>query len=200
VGIAVPAPAQSGRKPPERKWATKGPEPSTETPPIVRPEAKAEKPEPSILVTAMKDGLNFSIPNDVSNAVLAGCVSALNTLPGVAARGAKDGSRKDAIDTAKSETKAYTLWIGVDADSMASGSSRYANTAAIATYFLYNPTTGKTARQGRVYMNYRYGLGQPRGIPGVVAPRAGGELYPVEAGEEIARRIADALKEAPPTS
>jgi len=201
AGLAVPAPAQSGRKPPERKWATKGPEPSADTPPIVRPEPEAEKPAPKILVTAMKDGLSFSVPTDVANAVLAGCVSALNSIPEVAARGAKDGSRKDAIDTAKAETKAYTLWIGVDTDSMASPNSRYASYACVANYYLYVPTSAKPVRQGRVYMNYRYGLGQPRGVPGGVAlPRAAGDLYPVEAGEEIARRIADALREIPTTS
>jgi hypothetical protein len=188
-------PAQSGRRPPERPWTKRAPEPDPGTQPASQPKAEDEMPTPKFLVTAMKDGLSFEVPPSVADAVLAGCVSTLNTIPGVSARGSKDGSRKDAIETAKSEMKALTLYISVEADSMASAASRNAAYALVGNYYLYLPGTGKVRTQGRVYMNYRYGLQQPRGVPGVIAPRTGGELYPYEAGQEIAKRIASMVQE-----
>jgi hypothetical protein len=193
AGLCAAAQAQSGRKPPERRWTKRTPEP-VETKPVEQPKPEADA-APKYLVTAMKDSLDFNVPPSVPDAVLAGCVSTLNTIPYVSARGAKDGNRKIAVDTAKSEVKALTLFIAVDVDNMASPNSRNAAYALVASYYLYLPGTGKVRTQGRVYMNYRYGLERPRGVPSVIAPRTGGDLYPYEAGQEIAKRIADAVQE-----
>jgi hypothetical protein len=102
----------------------------------------------------------------------------------------RDVNRGEAIKKAKSETKAYTVWLNLQLDSMAQSYDDL-----VLEYIVYAPETAKVVTNGRSYLRGR------RAGPIVVDPTGGrgttSGLYREEllkrTGEEAGDRILKAL-------
>ena len=100
----------------------------------------------------------------------------------------RDVSRGEAIKKAKSETKAYTVWLDLQFDSMARSYDDL-----VLQYIVFAPETAKIVTSGRTYLRGR------RAGPIVVDPTGGrtSGLYREEllkrTGEEAGDRIIKAL-------
>lgn len=185
--FAFPVHAQSGRRQVKPPPVAPVPTPTPEATPIPKKEVKNEL----IFVLATDRNSNYpSVPLGYHNAALRGCASRLRS--GSSADvdvSDNDINRSEAIKKAKSETKAYVVWLNLTIDTMARSYDDL-----VLEYTVYAPETAKVVTHGRSYLTGR------RAGSVVVDPTARkttNGLYREElvkrAGEEAGDRILKAL-------
>jgi hypothetical protein len=178
--------AQSGRRqvkpPPSAPVPTPIPE-ATPTP------KKQVKNELLFFVGANRHDSYANLPFTYYDAVLRGCASRLRAGSSADVEVSEnDVNRGEAIKKAKSETKAYVVWLNLTIDSMARSYDEL-----VLEFIVYAPETAKVVTNGRSYLTGR------RAGPVVVDPnpRRTSGLYREEllkqAGEEVGDRIIKSL-------
>ena len=188
VLCALSVQAQSGRRQVKPPPVAPIPSPTPEATPTPKKEAK--KNELLFFVGTDRSGSYSTLPFSYYDAVLRGCASRLQA--GTSADvdvSDHDVNRGEAIKKAKSETKAYVVWLNLTLDTMARSADDL-----VLEFIVYAPETAKIVTNGRSYMTGR------RAGPVVVDPTAGrtaSGLYREEllkrAGEDAGDRIIKAL-------
>jgi hypothetical protein len=189
VVCALPVNAQSGRRQVKAPPAAPVPTPTPEATPTPKKEAK--KSELLFFIgTDRSSSYSTTLPFSYYDAVLRGCASRLRA--GTSADveiSDHDVNRGEAIKKAKSETKAYVVWLNLTLDTMARSYDDL-----VLEFIVYAPETAKIVTNGRSYLTGR------RAGPIVVDPTAGkttSGLYREEllkrAGEDAGDRIIKAL-------
>ncbi len=130
-----------------------------------------------------------SVPFTYFNIVLQGCASRLRAGSSADVEVSdNDVNRSDAIKKAKSETKAYVVWLNLSVDSMA----RSYDDLTL-EFIVYAPETAKIVTSGRSYLTGR----RAGGVVVDPNPRRSSGLYREQllkqAGEEAGDRIIKAL-------
>jgi hypothetical protein len=185
---AVAVQAQSGRRQVKPPPAAPIPTPTPEATPIPKKQTKGD--ELFFFVGADRDSSYASLPFSYYDAVLQGCASRLRAGSSASVEiSDRDVNRGEAIKKAKSETKAYVVWLNLTLDSMARSYDDL-----VLEYIVYAPETAKMVTNGHSYLRGR------RAGPIVVDPTGGrgsSGLYREEllkrAGEEAGDRIIKAL-------
>ncbi|HEX3253266.1 MAG TPA: hypothetical protein VHS05_27745 [Pyrinomonadaceae bacterium] len=163
----------------------------TPTPePTPTPKKQTKDTELFFFVGADRDSSYSSLPLGYYDAVLQGCASRLRAGSSASVEVSEhDVNRGEAIKKAKSETKAYTVWLNLTFDAMARSYDDL-----VLEYIVYAPETAKMVTNGHSYLRGR------RAGPIVVDPTGGrgsSGLYREEllkrAGEEAGDRIIKAL-------
>jgi len=183
---ALPVQAQSGRRQVKPPPVAPVPTPTPEATPVPKKEVKNDL---VFFVGADRDSSYASLPFTYYDAVLRGCASRLRAGSSADVEVSDhDVNRGEAIKKAKSETKAYVVWLNLSVDSMA----RSYNDLTL-EFIVYAPETAKIVTNGRSYLTGR------RAGPVVVDPnpRRTSGLYREEllkrAGEEAGERILKAM-------
>jgi len=183
---ALSVQAQSGRRQVKLPPAAPVPTPTPEATPVPKKEVKNEL---VFFVGADRDSSYAQLPLGYYDAVLQGCASRLRVGSSADVEVSDhDVNRGEAIKKAKSETKAYVVWLNLSVDSMA----RSYDDLTL-EFIVYTPGTAKIVTNGRTYLTGR------RAGPVVVDPnpRRTSGLYREEllkqAGEEAGDRIIKAL-------
>jgi hypothetical protein len=183
---ALSVQAQSGRRQVKPPPVAPVPTPTPEATPVPK---KVVKNELVFFVGADRDSSYASLPLGYYSAVLQGCASRLRAGSSADVEVSdRDVNRGEAIKKAKSETKAYVVWLNLTIDSMARSYDDL-----VLEFIVYAPETAKTVTSGRSYLTGR------RAGPVVVDPtsRRTNGLYREEllkrAGEEAGDRIIKAL-------
>jgi hypothetical protein len=178
--------AQSGRRQVKPPAVAPVPIPTPEATPAPKKEVKNEL---VFFVGADRDSSYASLPFSYYDAVLRGCASRLRAGSSADVEVSDhDVNRGEAIKKAKSETKAYVVWLNLTIDSMARSYDDL-----VLEFIVYAPETAKLVTSGRSYLTGR------RAGPVVVDPnpRRSSGLYREEllkrAGEEAGDRIIKAL-------
>ena len=188
VLCALSVQAQSGRRQVKPPPVAPVPTPTPEAAPT--PKREAKKNELLFFLGTDRSSSYATFPFSYFNAVLRGCASRLQA--GTSADveiSDHDVNRGEAIKKAKSEIKAYVVWLNLTLDTMARSYDDL-----VLEYIVYAPETAKIVTNGRSYMK-----GQRAG-PVVVDPNPRGTtsgLYREEllkrAGEDAGDRIIKAL-------
>ncbi len=183
---ALSVQAQSGRRQVKLPPAAPVPTPTPEATPVPKKEVKNEL---VFFVGADRDSSYAQRPLGYYDAVLQGCASRLRVGSSADVEVSDhDVNRGEAIKKAKSETKAYVVWLNLTIDSMARSYDDL-----VLEFIVYAPETAKLVTNGRSYLTGR------RAGPVVVDPnpRRSSGLYREEllkrAGEEAGDRIIKAL-------
>jgi len=188
VLCALAVQAQSGRRQVKPPPAAPIPTPTPE--PTPTPKKQTKDTELFFFVGADRDSSYSSLPLGYYDAVLQGCASRLRAGSSASVEVSEhDVNRGEAIKKAKSETKAYTVWLNLTFDAMARSYDD-----RVLEYIVYAPETAKMVTSGHSYLRGR------RAGP-IVGDRTGGRgssgLYREEllkrAGEEAGDRIIKAL-------
>ena len=179
--------AQSGRRQVKPPPVAPVPTPTPEATPTPKKQAKNEL---VFSLAAYRDSSYATLPFTYYDAVLQGCASRIRA--GSSADvdiSDNDVNRAEAIKKAKSETKAYVVWLYLTVDTM----GRSYNDLVL-EYIVYAPQTAKVVTNGRAYPRGR------RAGPITVDPNggrtAGGYYYEEllkRTGEEVGDRIVKAL-------
>ena len=179
--------AQSGRRQVKPPPVAPVPTPTPEATPIPKKQVKNEL---VFSLAAYRDSSYATLPFTYYDAVLQGCASRIRA--GSSADvdiSDNDVNRAEAIKKAKSETKAYVVWLYLTVDTM----GRSYNDLVL-EYIVYAPQTAKVVTNGRAYPRGR------RAGPITVDPNggrtAGGYYYEEllkRTGEEVGDRIVKAL-------
>ena len=179
--------AQSGRRQVKPPPVAPVPTPTPEATPIPKKQVKNEL---VFSLAANRDSSYATLPFTYYDAVLQGCASRIRA--GSSADvdiSDNDVNRAEAIKKAKSETKAYVVWLYLTVDTM----GRSYNDLVL-EYIVYAPQTAKVVTNGRAYPRGR------RAGPITVDPNggrtAGGYYYEEllkRTGEEVGDRIVKAL-------
>lgn len=180
--------AQSGRRQVKPPPVAPVPTPTPEATPA--PKKQTKENELLFSLGADRNSAYTSLPFSYYDAVLQGCASRLRAGSSAAVDVSdRDVNRGEAIKKAKSEKKAYTVWLNLTFDTMARSYDDL-----VLEYIVYAPETAKIVTNGRTYLTGR------RAGPIVVDPTGGrgtGGLYREEllkrAGEEAGDRIIKAL-------
>lgn len=197
VCAAVSTQAQSGRRAKEKQT----------TVPVQPTETEKEKPAPATKPEARPISLIVAIDEDMSGAsvslgnsqlVMRGFVERMKRNSAVSLKVESRMDRKEASDLAKSEKGAYVVWLQLDRRMIAS--SRQDNEIYV-VYVVFPPGTGKSKKEGSIYVNYsrqgRIGIGNiPIGVPlpptGTGSTRLDDAL--LDAGREAAERVMPELE------
>jgi len=185
---ALAVQAQSGRHQVKPPPAAPVPTPTPEATPA--PKKQTKENELLFFVGADRNSSYASLPFSYYDAVVQGCASRLRAGSSAAVDVSdRDVNRGEAIKKAKSETKAYTVWLNLTFDTMASSYDDL-----VLEFIVYAPETAKMVTNGRSYLRGR------RAGPIVVDPTGGrgtSGLYREEllkrTGEEAGDRIIKAL-------
>ena len=188
VCCALAVQAQSGRRQVKPPPVAPVPTPTPEATPTPKKEAK--KSELLFFLGIDQNSTYQSLPLGYYDAVLQGCASRLRAGSSAAVEvSERDVNRGEAIKKAKAETKAYTVWLNLNLDSMARSYDDL-----VLEYIVYAPETAKMVTNGRSYLR-----GQRSG-PITVDPTGGrtnSGVYRQEllkrAGEDAGDRIIKAL-------
>ena len=189
VMCAMAVQAQSGRRQVKPPPAAPVPTPTPE--PTPAPKKQTKDNDLFFFVGADRDSSYSSLPFSYYDAVLQGCASRLRAGSSASVEISEhDVNRGEAIKKAKSETKAYVVWLNLTLDTMARSYDDL-----VLEYIVYAPETAKMVTNGRSYLR-----GKRAGAV-VVDPNPGGRvpggLYREEllkrAGEEAGDRIIKAL-------
>jgi len=179
--------AQSGRRQVKPPPAAPVPTPTPEATP--EPKKQTKENELMFSVGADRNSSYGQLPISYYDAVVQGCASRLHAGSSASVDiSDRDVSRGEAIKKAKSETKAYTVWLDLQFDSMARSYDDL-----VLQYIVFAPETAKIVTSGRTYLRGR------RAGPIVVDPTGGrtSGLYREEllkrTGEEAGDRIIKAL-------
>jgi hypothetical protein len=181
--------AQSGRR------QSKNISPS---PPVIV-EAKTEgeakpptaKPAPvaSLIIGGDRLSTSIDIPLGSLDLVINSCIEKLEKASSlVATSGGDNMNRKDAIDKAKKQEKAYVVWLDLKVESYNSDSSGF-----ILEYSVFEPQTAKLKTSGHVYLdraqirNGRVGVG----LPPSASRRLSLDYLMRQGGENVADRLID---------
>lgn len=185
---AITAQAQSGRRQPKAPSAAPVPTPTPE--PTPEPKKPQKEPEFSFIIGA--DSFNAeSFPIAYYEMVAQACGERLRSGSSASVDVARNAmNRGEAIKKAKSETKAYVVYLRLKLDQM---TARSLDDLEV-EYVVFAPQTGKVATNGTAYS------GGVRKGPIVVGPTSrqpGGPMYREQllrrAGEEVGERILKAL-------
>ena len=178
--------AQSGRRQVKPPPVAPVPTPTPEATPVPKKQVKNEL---VFFIGADRDSTYVDIPLGSYDAVLQGCASRLRAGSSADVEVSdRDVNRSDAIKKAKSETKAYVVWLHLTIDTMG---RTYDD--LILEFIVYAPETAKIVTNGRSYLTGR----RAGGVVVDPAPRRTSGLYRLEllkrAGEEAGDRIVRAL-------
>lgn len=185
---AIVAQAQSGRRQPRAPSAAPIPTPTPE--PTPQPKAPQKEPDLGFIIGA--DSFNAeSFPIAYYEMVAHACGERLSSGSSAAVDVARNAmNRGEAIKKAKSETKAYVVYLRLKLDEM---TARSLDDLEV-EYVVFAPQTGKIVTSGTAYS------GGVRKGPIVVGPTSrtpGGPMYREQllrrAGEEIGERILKAM-------
>lgn len=183
---AIASAAQSGRRPPKQ---TKSPDPfptKQEEPPIAPP--AEQKSIPKIPVKVAWDLYAIGSSAIYSRSVQEACLQQLSRSGSIdAGATAKELNRKQAIDMAKGSANTYVVWFQLEPDPSyddRAGIGAIPAQYLIISFYVFEPTSGKTKTSGRVYQR---SVG-PGGLP---VPGTGTNgYYSLEyAGREMADRV-----------
>jgi hypothetical protein len=180
--------AQSGRRQVKPPPVAPVPTPTPEATPTPKQEAK--KNELLFSIGADQNSSYQPLPLGYYDAVLQGCAARLRARSSAAVEvSQRDVNRGEAIKKAKSETKAYIVWLNLTFDAMARSYDDL-----VLEFIVYAPETAKIVTSGHSYLR-----GQRAG-PITVDPnarRSTSGLYRQEllkrAGEDAGDRIIKAL-------
>jgi hypothetical protein len=209
TALAVPAQAQSGRRPPPRRPEPPSAPPTTGPVPVTTTGTGpvTESTAPAIPISAAKYVSSFNLPNSVCDYVLRACIdrfkknaNSFKVLSG------DDMNRKKAADLAKSGTETYVLLLefSFDRDDLDRGMIEpEVLRNVIVVYTVFTPETGKIRTTGRLYFdadrNYANNNG---GVLGTIARSTQGarNYTPDQAGQKVAEYVMDSLATAGSTS
>src|SRR6185295_2140453 len=136
--------AQSGRRQVKPPPAAPVPTPTPEATPVPKKQVKSEL---FFFVGADRNSSYTSLPFTYYDIVLRGCASRLRAGSSADVEVSdNDVNRGEAIKKAKSETKAYVVWLNLTIDTMARS---YDN--LVIEYIVYAPETAKIVTNGRSY-------------------------------------------------
>ena len=142
--------AQSGRR--VRKSETAIPVPTPETTPAPTP---TPRPEPAFtFIVGMEKFGDFSrISLDAYSGVLRSCADRLDDSSLVKAETtSREMSRADAVRQAKSEQRAYVVWLQLGANNFSGQTSVYDDPNNVyVQYAVFAPTTAKQVTSGNIY-------------------------------------------------
>ena len=187
LGFAVIAAAQSGRRAPK---STPAPSAVPTPEPIPTPVVSSEHLKPVLQYIIGIDRYdNFSSISIASyNAALRSCANRLDEPPSVSVeRVDRSLSRNEANNRAKTETKAYVVWLHIREDEMSSSPTGTPNNVAI-EYIVFAPITGKSVSSGSAYPRKR-GILTGSGTSGI-----NGDSEIIEAARAVANKILSAMQ------
>jgi hypothetical protein len=183
------AQSQSGRRQPS-KTVVAPPPSATEA--ETRPEAKTPATKPTfgtaaVIVGGDRIDSSLYLLSSYVDDVIRACVDRLGETSGLEVAAGGHMTRKDAIDRAKKEAKAYVLWIELRPEEDGR------NELSI-SYQVYNPQTAKVLTTGRVHPGNRSAGsgGVIIGVPSVTR-RLPLQYQLKEGGREIADRVRSKL-------
>ena len=147
-------------------------------------------------ISVAKDVVNINFPHAVAKYFVDECLERIRAVPLFAAAPVRDLKRSEAIDMAKSDEKAYVLWLEFTADAAdmdRSGMGQPDLRNLVVRYVLYTPGTGEVRTQGRLY----FSADTRARAGGVLIPYGGGRRgsnYTLEeAGQKVAEYVMDSL-------
>jgi hypothetical protein len=181
--------AQSGRR------QSKNISPS---PPVIV-EAKTEgeaqpptaKPTPvaSLIIGGDRLSTSIDIPLGSLDLVIASCIEKLEKASSlVVTSGGNNMNRKDAIDKAKKQEKAYVVWLELKVESYSSDSPGF-----ILEYSVLEPQTAKLKTSGHVYLDRAQVRNGPVGVglPPSASRRLSLDYLMRQGGQNVAERMID---------
>jgi hypothetical protein len=183
---ALSVQAQSGRRQVKPPPAAPVPTPTPEPTPIPKKQVKNDL---LFFVGADQNSTYSPLPLGYYDAALQGCASRLRAGSSADVEVSdRDVNRGEAIKKAKSETKAYVVWLNLTIDSMGRSYDDM-----VLEYIVYAPETAKILTNGRSYLTGR----RAGAVVVDPNPRRTSGLYRQEllkrAGEEVGDRIVRAL-------
>ena len=192
--------AQSGRRAKERTAAPPVQQTAEAEPTDPKPPTKPEARRVSLIITFDEDLGNASFFLGDTKLVLRGFVERLEKNSTVNHKIENRMARKEASSLAKSQTKAYVVWLQLNRRMI---SSRVDNNELFVEYAVFTPGTGKSKTDGRVYVRGpRRGIGVgnvPIGVP--LPPRSTDSIRLddelMDAGRETAERVIPKLDVIP---
>ena len=192
INLTADSLAQSGRKP--KRNDTPPPEiVERGQPTIPGPPKPADKGDQQITTRLVLVSGAFDASTSVMSAeqiALDSCDKRLKSIRSLNVRVGKGMNRSEATDYAK-ETGQYVAALEVD-EALSAGTPPRGLDDFSVQYYLLEPNTGKVKSHGRVHLR------NPRAPGGLPLPtsrsQAALELALVEAGKDVADRLADALK------
>jgi hypothetical protein len=193
--IAVPAGAQSGRKPPKKSEPAAPVQGAEPEPP---PSEPTEKPEAEKLgIHIVRDSPSMRSSEFLSNQAIEAVSERLKQASSLTVGRGKGMNRKEASDQAKRSKTDHVLWIELDYDSMTmtrSPTYRRSGREIFIDYAVFSRETGKVLTHGRVYERPLQatvgGVGLPVPVP---TGREPVEYIIRQAGHDVADRVLGAL-------
>ncbi|HET9533709.1 MAG TPA: hypothetical protein VFQ92_25385 [Blastocatellia bacterium] len=197
--IAVPAGAQSGRKPPKKSEPSAPVQGAEPEPPPGEP---TEKPEAVKLgIHIVRDSPSMRSSEFLSNLVIEAVSERLKQASSLTVGRGKGMNRKEASDHAKRSKTDHVLWVELDYDSMSmtrSPTYRRSGREIYIDYAVFARETGKVMTHGRIYERPLQARVGGVGLP-VPTGREPVEYIIRQAGHDVADRVMGALNiSAPP--